>query len=208
MAKSSSSITGQVHEKLSHTCIHGHFHSLEDEQIIWTDKSFQTNKSSYAQTGQTNFSTKILSKSCLTFGRLERRFSTTICLLRWTSRREYDIKLHQTNKCWTICIHVQTIDLSSSVRMANLLSHKENYSIASECKASISWSFSGKARCALVQVSVYYPRATPTQSVHLQATLICLVQHFTTNLKYPLQDVEVVCLYCSSALYWSFLFSL
>ena len=74
MAKSSSSITGQVHEKLSHTCIHGHFHSLEDEQIIWTDKSFQTNKSSYAQTGQTNFSTKILSKSCLTFGRLERRF--------------------------------------------------------------------------------------------------------------------------------------
>ena len=114
-------------------------------------------------------------------------FSATICLLRWTSRREYDIKLHQTNKCWTICIHVQTIDLSSSVRMANLLSHKENYSIASECKASISWSFSGKARCALVQVSVYYPRATPTQSVHLQATLICLVQHFTTNLKYPLQ---------------------
>ena len=35
--------------------------TLEDEQIVWTDKSPQTNKSSDVQTGQTNFSTNTLS---------------------------------------------------------------------------------------------------------------------------------------------------
>ena len=30
--------------------------TLEDEQIVWTDKSSQTNKSSDVQTGRTNFS--------------------------------------------------------------------------------------------------------------------------------------------------------
>ena len=31
--------------------------TLEDEQIVWTDKPAQTNKSSDVKTGQTNFST-------------------------------------------------------------------------------------------------------------------------------------------------------
>ena len=38
--------------------------TLEDEQIVWTDKSFQTNKSSDVQTGRTNFSTNKSSDIC------------------------------------------------------------------------------------------------------------------------------------------------
>ena len=38
--------------------------TLEDEQIVWTGKSFQTNKSSDVQTGRTNFSTNKSSDIC------------------------------------------------------------------------------------------------------------------------------------------------
>ena len=38
--------------------------TLEDEQIVWTGKSFQTSKSSDVQTGRTNFSTNKSSDIC------------------------------------------------------------------------------------------------------------------------------------------------
>ena len=39
--------------------------TLEDEQIVWMDKSSQINKSSDVQTGQTNFSMNKSSDICL-----------------------------------------------------------------------------------------------------------------------------------------------
>ena len=39
--------------------------TLQDEQIVWMDKSSQINKSSDVQTGQTNFSMNKLSDICL-----------------------------------------------------------------------------------------------------------------------------------------------
>ena len=44
--------------------------TLEDEQIVWTDKSSQTHKSSDVKTGQTNFQTTLSSEFVRLFVRL------------------------------------------------------------------------------------------------------------------------------------------
>ena len=47
--------------------------TLEDEQIVWTDKSSQTHKSSDVKTGRTNFQTTLSSEFVRLFVRLRRR---------------------------------------------------------------------------------------------------------------------------------------
>ena len=47
--------------------------TLEDEQIVWTDKSCQTDKSSDVKTGRTNFQTTLSSQFVRLFVRLWRR---------------------------------------------------------------------------------------------------------------------------------------
>ena len=50
------------------------------------------------QTGRTN---SLTNKSCDIW---KDDFSQTICPSRRTSRQQYDINSHQTDKCWTICL--------------------------------------------------------------------------------------------------------
>ena len=69
--------------------------TLEDEQNVWTDKSSQTNKSPNVKMGRTNFSTNKLSDIWPS--------GKTICSSRPTSRQQYDINSHQTDKCQTFC---------------------------------------------------------------------------------------------------------
>ena len=69
-------------------CFIGHFLiTVEDEQIIWTDKSSQTNKSSDVQTGRANFSTNKQRDICPS--------GQTICHSRRTSRQQYDKFTHE-----------------------------------------------------------------------------------------------------------------
>ena len=51
--------------------------TLEDEKIIWTDKSSQMNKSSDVQTGRTNFSTNKPSDICVS-GKTHRFFQDNL----------------------------------------------------------------------------------------------------------------------------------
>ena len=65
--------------------------TLEDEQIVCTDKSFQTDKSSDVKTGRTNFQTTKSSENlfvCLFV------FLKTICPSRRTSRPKSDQNSH------------------------------------------------------------------------------------------------------------------
>ena len=82
--------------------------TLEDEQIVWMDKSSQTDKSSDVRTERTNFLTN-KSSDIWPCGKM---ISQTICPSRRTSRRQYGINSHQTDKCQTICSF-------SSVKTAN-----------------------------------------------------------------------------------------
>ena len=80
--------------------------TLEDEQIVWTDKSSQTDKSSDVKTGRTNFQTTLSSEFVRLFVRLWRRFfeddlsvqtnKSTIVRPKFTLRRTLTEK-------WPIC---------------------------------------------------------------------------------------------------------
>ena len=64
--------------------------TLEDEQIVWTDKSSQTHKSSDVKTGRTNFQTTLSSE----FVRLFVRLLKTTCPSTRTSRPKSDLNSH------------------------------------------------------------------------------------------------------------------
>ena len=99
--------------------------TLEDEQIVWTDKSSQTNNWSGVQTGRTNTSTN-KSSDIWPSGKtiFPKRFART-------SRRQYGINSHQTDKCQTICS-------SSSVKTANEIS-AQNRSLSRPQSIGIVW---------------------------------------------------------------------
>ena len=61
--------------------------TLEDEQIVWTNKSSQTSESSDVKTGRTNFSR-------LNLPVCENDFLKTICLSRRTGRPKSDLNSH------------------------------------------------------------------------------------------------------------------
>ena len=64
--------------------------TLEDEQIVWTDKTSQTDKSPDVKTGRTNFQT--ISSVCLSV--CEDDFLKAICPSRTTSRLKSDLHSH------------------------------------------------------------------------------------------------------------------
>ena len=77
--------------------------TLEDEQIVWTDKSFQMNRSSDVQTGRTNFSTNKSSDICVS-GKTHRFFQDDLPIkTNKSTTMWHKINSHQMVKCQTTC---------------------------------------------------------------------------------------------------------
>ena len=73
--------------------------TLEDKQIVCTDKSSQKNKSSDVQMGQTKFFDEQIIWYLSVW---KDNFSKTICPPRWRSRKQYNKNSHQMVKCQMI----------------------------------------------------------------------------------------------------------
>ena len=96
--------------------------TLEDEQIVWSDKSSQTNKSSDVKTGRTNFSTNKSSDiwpsgKTIFPGRFVRTNKSTTLRHRFTSDGQMPDDLS-----------VQTICSSSGVKTANHIPYLKDLS--------------------------------------------------------------------------------
>ena len=85
--------------------------TLEDEQIVWMDKIVSDKQIVWCENGTNKFFDEQIVWYLAVW---KDDSSQTICPSRRTSRRQYDINSHQTDKC-------QTIRSSSSVKTANFV---------------------------------------------------------------------------------------